>query len=501
MKKIKSFFTIIFMVLLFAFSVGAEGENAQSAIRITLDESIVVSLNDDNYRCYFKFIPTETSWYEFSVSGIGSEDAELWIRDANGDFIDYSDWNQFNDTNKVACEISANNTYFIELEYWGISNVNLKVSVSSHIHSFELYDIYKASEYSNGYIENECTVCEYIEKITIPKVNIMCSQSEFIYSGIQQIPAVTIFDDAGKNFTEGVDYSLKLPKSSIDVDDYYIVISMENEYYEIYDYHIYYSITPKSIEDLKINLSQSKVYYGNYPTISIPGLEANKDFECDIWYWGLGEQEVTVYGIGNYTGEKKVSFTVYPANVTGLKVSKTTSSSITLSWKEDKDYSTQYYQIYDIKNKKVLATIGAYETTYTIKKLKAGTTYNFKVRSYTKENGEKYYGEWVTIAGTTKPASTNFTSLKSAKSKTFIAKWDKLTNVTGYQIQYSTNSNFSSAKTVKITKNTTNSKTVSGLKSGKKYYVRIRTYKTVKLNGKSTTVYSNWSKAKTIKIK
>ena len=80
-------------------------------------------------------------------------------------------------------------------------------------------------------------------------------------------------------------------------------------------------------------------------------------------------------------------------------------------------------------------------------------------------------------------------------------KWNKQTTVTGYQIQYSTSSNFSNAKTVKVTKNSTTSKTLTGLKSGKKYYVKIRTYKTLKVNGKSKTVYSLWSKATSVKVK
>ena len=59
----------------------------------------------------------------------------------------------------------------------------------------------------------------------------------------------------------------------------------------------------------------------------------------------------------------------------------------------------------------------------------------------------------------------------------------------------------SGAKTVNIGKNKTTSATVKKLKKGKKYYVRIRTYKTVKINGKSVKLYSSWSKVKSIKVK
>ena len=74
---------------------------------------------------------------------------------------------------------------------------------------------------------------------------------------------------------------------------------------------------------------------------------------------------------------------------------------------------------------------------------------------------------------------------------------EKATQTTGYQLQYSTSSKFKGAKTVTITKNKTTSKKISKLKAKKKYYVRVRTYKTV---GK-TKYYSSWSKVKSVKTK
>ncbi|MGN0522782.1 MAG: fibronectin type III domain-containing protein, partial [Eubacterium sp.] len=96
-----------------------------------------------------------------------------------------------------------------------------------------------------------------------------------------------------------------------------------------------------------------------------------------------------------------------------------------------------------------------------------------------------------------KPKSTSISSL-TAGSKKFTVKWKKqATQTTGYQIQYSTSSKFSNAKTVTISKNSTTSKTISSLSAKKKYYVRVRTYKVV--NG--TKYYSSWSKAKYVTTK
>lgn len=90
-------------------------------------------------------------------------------------------------------------------------------------------------------------------------------------------------------------------------------------------------------------------------------------------------------------------------------------------------------------------------------------------------------------------------STLTKKSKGFTVKWKKqTTGTTGYQIQYSTDKNFKkSCKTITVSKNKTTSKTVSKLKAKKKYYVRIRTYKTI--SGKK--YYSSWSSAKSVTTK
>lgn len=91
-----------------------------------------------------------------------------------------------------------------------------------------------------------------------------------------------------------------------------------------------------------------------------------------------------------------------------------------------------------------------------------------------------------------------FISKVVAKSKGVAVTWKKqTTQTTGYQTQYSTNSKFSSTKTVSISKNSVTSKTITKLKGKKKYYVRVRTYKVV--GGKK--YYSAWSKAKSVTTK
>lgn len=90
-----------------------------------------------------------------------------------------------------------------------------------------------------------------------------------------------------------------------------------------------------------------------------------------------------------------------------------------------------------------------------------------------------------------------------AGKKSATVSWKKVSGVTGYQIQYSTSKKFTKKTTKKVTikKNKTVKTTIKKLKSKKKYYVRIRTYKNVKFGGKTVKVYSPWSKVKTVKVK
>lgn len=98
---------------------------------------------------------------------------------------------------------------------------------------------------------------------------------------------------------------------------------------------------------------------------------------------------------------------------------------------------------------------------------------------------------------TVKPKKTSIKKLSKGKKK-FTVTWAKVSGVKGYQIQYSSDKKFKkNNKSVTVTKQKTTKATVKKLKSKKKYYVRVRTYKMV--NGKK--IYSSWSKVKSVKTK
>ena len=103
-----------------------------------------------------------------------------------------------------------------------------------------------------------------------------------------------------------------------------------------------------------------------------------------------------------------------------------------------------------------------------------------------------------TLSFTINPKGTAISSLSKSK-KAFTAKWKKQSAQTsGYQLLYSTNSKFKSGnKYVTVSSYKTTSKTIKKLVAKKKYYVKIRTYKSV--SGKK--YYSGWSAAKTVVTK
>lgn len=94
------------------------------------------------------------------------------------------------------------------------------------------------------------------------------------------------------------------------------------------------------------------------------------------------------------------------------------------------------------------------------------------------------------------PAKTSLTKLKRRK-KALLVKWKTVSGISGYQLQYSTNKKFKNAKTLTVNSKSAKSKVLKSLKSKKRYYVRIRTYKTVN----KTKFFSAWSKYKSAKTK
>ena len=189
-----------------------------------------------------------------------------------------------------------------------------------------------------------------------------------------------------------------------------------------------------------------------------------------------------------------------PTGKQTLKCKARTAAAQTVTWNNVKSATGYQVQISTKDGKKwsTYATLKAGVTNYTFKKLAAGNNYKFRVRFYIKAaDGKNYFSPWsTTLNSPTLPVGTTVSKL-GAGSKAFTAKWVKVAGVSGYQVQYSTNAKFAGAKAVTVRGATKNAQAVKNLKAGARYYVRIRTYKTV--GGKN--YFSAWSAAKAVTTK
>lgn len=169
-----------------------------------------------------------------------------------------------------------------------------------------------------------------------------------------------------------------------------------------------------------------------------------------------------------YVKSLKLSSTTYTYN------GKIKTPSVTV-----KDYSG-----------KVLKQNTDYTVSYAKGRKNVGT-YKVKIEMKGKYSGTK------TLTFKINPAKTTVSKLTAGKKSITVAIKKKSSQVSGYQIQYSTSKKFTKAKTKTISSYNTTKYTLKSLSAKKTYYVRIRTYKTVD----KTKYYSGWSTYKYVKTK
>ena len=193
----------------------------------------------------------------------------------------------------------------------------------------------------------------------------------------------------------------------------------------------------------------------------------------------VGTAKVTITGKGNYTGSVSKTYSI-----------KNNFKKATISGISNKSYT----------GKNITQSITVKHNGKTLKK---GTDYtvsysnNKNIGTATvKITGKGSYTGTVTKTFKINPAKQEIQKL-TAKSKAFFVDWAQKGSATGYEIQYATNSKFTSAKKVTITNNKTDKTTVSKLSGKKKYYVRVRSYTTVK----GTKYYGAWSASKSVTTK
>lgn len=176
----------------------------------------------------------------------------------------------------------------------------------------------------------------------------------------------------------------------------------------------------------------------------------------------------------------------------GLKVSQKSYNSLSVSW--NKPANATGYEVYRATQNgsyKRIKTLSA--TSFTDGSLATGTTYYYKVRAYNTTNGQTVYSGLSAAATGKAKLGTPTLKVKAGKKKATVS-WSKVSGRTKYQVYRATKKSgkYKSVKTTSSTKYT-NKK----LKSKKKYYFKVRAYRTV--NGKK--VYGGYSKVKSVKVK
>ena len=242
-----------------------------------------------------------------------------------------------------------------------------------------------------------------------------------------------------------------------------------------------------SISKASVTLSTSTYAYDGKTktpsvTVKVGGKTLKKDTDYTVSYSNntkVGTAKVTIKGKGNYTGSVSKTYSIKnnfkKATISGISTKAFTGKNITQS------ITVKY-------NGKTLKKGTDYTVSYSSNK-NIGT-------ATVKVTGKGSYAGTITKTFKINPAKQEIQKL-TAKSKAFFVDWAQKGSATGYEIQYATNSKFTSAKKVTITNKKTDKTTVSKLSGKKKYYVRVRSYTTVK----GTKYYGAWSASKSVTTK
>ena len=258
-----------------------------------------------------------------------------------------------------------------------------------------------------------------------------------------------------------------------------------------------FEITARSITPEVLLSKTSFTYTGEIqkPTVTVKdGNTELAESDYDITWSGdcknAGTYKITVKLKGNYSGTATKTFTIKKATntITAKSVAKAYSAKAQTF---DLGAKAKFGNLTYKSNNKSVTVSKAGKVTIKAKYIGNATI------TITSPGNVNYTSTTKKIVIKAVPTKTKFTSATNVATRKMALKWVKRSNATGYVIQYSTSSSFASAKTVRIDKYTTVSTTIGNLVKGKKYYVRIKTFKTVS----GVKYYSGWSEVKTVAIK
>jgi len=193
----------------------------------------------------------------------------------------------------------------------------------------------------------------------------------------------------------------------------------------------------------------------------------------------VGTATVTITGKGNYTGSKTASFTITKPQEPAASITcRKTVYEVAYGTKPFKINASSQAKMTFTSSKTKIAAVDKNTGKVTIKDTGVATI-TIKAGNATKK---------VTVK--VNPKKQSIKAVKTVKGKKLTIKWPKDKRASGYQVQISTDKKFK--KNLKSKKLSKTAYTFTKLKTGKKYYVRVRSYKK---SGKDT-LNGTWSKVK-----
>ena len=333
-------------------------------------------------------------------------------------------------------------------------------------------------------------------KITPKNINdVLISDIPFqTYKGTAVTPDISAFIDASykTHLVNGIDYSLTYT-DNINIGTASVKVTGKGNYegeitldFIIYPADINDDITLPSIA--KVTYTGGAVTPKVSPHIDKYYLVLGKDYT--VSYSNnikIGQATVTIKGIGNVKGTRVVKFQIVPyANkLTSYGASKKTS--IRLKWTKSSGITGYKIYVYDTSKKIYVRkkTITNPNTDlYTIKGLKPGITYSFKIATFVRINGVDYisYLSDGTLLAMTVPENSKIIQVCGENHSATI-RWKKVEGASGYIVYRYNKKTKKYVRIAKVKGNTKFTYTNKKLKKSKTYSYKVKAYKT--LNGKT----------------
>ncbi|RKI43272.1 hypothetical protein D7V86_00715 [bacterium D16-51] len=390
-------------------------------------------------------------------------------------------------------------------KYSGIKDgdkYTFRVNISDHnnesgIYRTEIYAWDKAGNQSDGIaVDTEVPEKNKVPEPT-PEVVVSPSPAPATEPPFVQTPTITPEPDNVQSSNYLNSYVTNLADTSVTLK-----ATIPLQYME--EWGVYFGKNPSNL----------KRYFGNTPDYNVTSMTFSftEDIFPDTTYYYY-----FYYSTGTKTAASKLySFTTNKSNSSSNRdfesVMTTNLTDTEASFKVTIPScyvdSCGYYFGTDSNNlqKNVIANPGKNISwmTFARNDLSPNTTYYFYIYYVTETRTvvSKLY-QFTTEPGKSKPSEAAapekvvLYTPYSNKKKTMYVEWRMDSNADGYQIQYSTDKRFKSAKKVTVASWNVNSKKITKLKSKKRYYVRIRAYK----NSAGNKLYGEWSVVKSCKIK